>query len=138
MSVSVQAFFEEYERAISSSDASKIAALYADVFLFGGPQGVQCVKKEDFLKVLPRRKEYFSSIGLQGSKVTSVDQVSLDSKYLLAKTGWKMTFSHSTDVNKEIEASASYVLEHKDGRLAIVFQIDHQDLAAKVKESGLP
>lgn len=135
MSRGAQAFFEEYEKAISSSDASKIAVLYADVFMFGGPQGVQCVNKEDFLKVLPRRKEYFSSIGMLASRVTSVDQVSLDSRYLLVKTGWKMTFGHSTDERKEIEASASYVLEQKDGRLAIVFQIDHQDLAAKAKES---
>jgi len=138
MTQSVQTFFEEYEKAISSSDTSKIAVLYADVFMFGGPQGVQSVKKEDFLKVVPRRKEYFSSIGLTGSRVTSVDQISLDSRYLLVRTGWKMTFSHPADVKKEIEASASYVLEQKDGRLAIVFQIDHQDLAAKAKEMGLP
>ncbi|HKD51189.1 MAG TPA: nuclear transport factor 2 family protein [Candidatus Acidoferrum sp.] len=137
MSQSVQAFFEQYEEAISSTDPSKIGALYADFFLFGGPQGVQCVKKEDFLKVIPRRKEYFSSIGLLGSTVTSVDQIRLDSRYLLVRTAWKMTFSHSTDVKKEIEASASYLLEQKDGGLAIVFQIDHQDLAARAKEVGL-
>lgn len=136
MSQSVRAFFEEYERAISTSDAPKMAAQYADVFLFGGPQGVQCVKKDEFLKVLPRRKEYFSSMGLLSSKVTSVDEISLDTRYLLARTGWKMVFSQPAGM-REIEASATYVLEQKDGRLAIVFQIDHQDLAAKVKEAGL-
>lgn len=135
MSLSVREFFEEYERVISDSDASKIAAHYADSFLFGGPQGVQCVKKDEFLKVLPRRKEYFSSMGLQSSKVISVDELSLDARYLLARTQWKMVFRQPTGM-REIEASATYVLEKREGRLEIVFQIDHQDLTAKVKELG--
>lgn len=136
MSQSVRVFFDEYERAISAADASEIAAHYADSFLFGGPQGVQCVKKDEFLKVIPRRKEYFSSIGLLSSKVISVDELSLDARYLLARTKWKMTLKHCTGM-KEIETAATYVLEQKSERLAIVFQIDHQDLAAKVKEAGL-
>ena len=127
--------FREYERAISTSDPSKIATQYADVFLFGGPQGVQCVKKDDFLKVIPRRKEYFSSIGLLSSKVISVDELSLDARYLLARTEWKMVFRQPTGM-REIEASATYVLEKREGGLAIVFQVDHQDLAAKLKEMG--
>lgn len=133
MSQSVRAFFEEYESAISNSDASKITAHYADLFLFGGPQGVQCVKKDEFLKVIPRRKEYFSSIGLLGSKMISVDEFGLDARYLLARTAWKMALKHPTGM-KEIETSATYILEKKDERLVIVFQIDHQDLAARVKE----
>lgn len=135
MSLSVREFFEGYERVISNSDASKIAAHYADSFLFGGPQGVQCVKKDEFLKVLPLRKQYFSSIGLLSSKVISVDELSLDARYLLARTEWKMVFRQPTGM-REIAASATYVLEKRDGRLAIVFQIDHQDLTAKVKEQG--
>ena len=134
MSQGVRAFFEEYEIAIATSDASKIAAHYADTFLFGGPQGVQCVKKDEFLKVIPRRKEYFSSIGLLSSKMTSVEELGLDARYLLARTAWKMVLKHPAGM-KEIETSATYVLEKKDERLAIVFQIDHQDLAAKVKEA---
>jgi hypothetical protein len=59
----VKEFFLQYERANLSSDVSEISALYADTFMFGGPNGVQAVKKEDFLKVLPKRKTYFSSMG---------------------------------------------------------------------------
>jgi hypothetical protein len=136
MAQSAQAFFEEYEKVISDADVSKIAEQYADVFLFGGPQGVQCVKKDDFLKVLPRRKEYFASMGLLSSKVTSVDELNLDATYLLARTRWKMAFRQPNGMKKEIETSATYVLEKRNGKLAIVFQIDHQDLAVKVKDMG--
>ena len=58
----------------------QIVACYADVFMFGGPEGVQCVKKEDFLKVLPRRKEFFRSLGLVCSNIHSLEGSTLDSK----------------------------------------------------------
>lgn len=137
MNQTAEAFFKSYERAISESDVSAIAAQYADNFMFAGPQGVQSVKKDDFLKVVPRRKEYFASIGLLDSKVTSVDEMSLDSKYLLVKTTWSMTFEKPTGVKERIKTLATYILERKNDTLMIVFQIDHQDLSAKVKELGL-
>jgi hypothetical protein len=52
----VKSFFTRYEAANATFDVEQLAACYAEVFMFGGPEGVQCVKKEDFLKVLPRRK----------------------------------------------------------------------------------
>lgn len=72
-------------------------------------------------------------MGLLSSKMISVDECELDARYLLARTAWKMALKHPTGM-KEIETSATYILEKKDESLAIVFQIDHQDLAAKVKE----
>ena len=60
----VKEFFLRYEGANSSSDVTEISALYAETFMFGGPAGVQAVKKEDFLKVVPKRKTYFLSMGL--------------------------------------------------------------------------
>ena len=137
MNQSAEAFFRAYERAISESDVTAIAAEYADAFTFGGPQGAQSIKRDDFLKVVPRRKEYFSSIGLLDSKVTSVDEISLDSKYLLVKTTWSMTFEKATGAKEQIKTLATYILERKGDTLMIVFQIDHQDLSAKVKELGL-
>jgi ketosteroid isomerase-like protein len=137
MNQTTEAFFKQFEQAISESDVSAIAAQYADAFMFGGPQGVQSIKKDDFLKVIPRRREYFASIGLVESKVTSIDATSLDSKYLLAKTAWRMTFEKPAGFKSGIETSATYILERTGEKLTIVFQIDHQDLVAKVKELGL-
>ena len=88
----VQSFFAGYEAANAIFDVEQIAACYADVFLFGGPEGVQCVKKEDFLKVLPRRKEFFRSRGLVSSNIDSLEVSTLDSKYTLVKVLWTMRF----------------------------------------------
>src|SRR5579864_62495 len=60
----VRNFFDHYQWAMADSEVERMAALYANVFLFGDPAGVRLVSKEDFIRVLPRRKEFFASAGL--------------------------------------------------------------------------
>jgi len=134
MNAQIRELFERYERANADFDVAKIASLYADVFMFGGEQGVQAVKKDDFLKVLPRRKEFFRSIGLVSSQVEQIETTQLDSRYVLAKVVWKMQIERSGTGGSEIKTSASYLLWVSNGSFQIVFQVDHQDLAKKVKE----
>lgn len=134
----VNEFFLRFERANSSSDVSEMSALYADTFIFGGPNGVQVVKREDFLKVLPRMKAHFSSMGLSGTQLQAVEASPLDSKYLLAKVVWTIEFRDPSR-NNHVDASSTYVLVRGDGNaLSIVLQIDHQDLASLIKEQQSP
>lgn len=137
MNQSAEEFFKQYEKAILEPDVALVAALYADTFMFGGPQGVQSIKKDDFLKVVPRRKEYFAAIGLLDSRVVSINEMSLDAKYLLVRIVWLMTFKKRMNVKETLETKATYILERKGETLVIIFQIDHQDLTAKVNEQGL-
>ncbi len=81
----VKSFFTRYETANATFNVEQIADCYADVFMFGGPGGVRCVKKEDFLKVLPRRKEFFQSRGLVCSSIDSLTASMLDARYTLVK-----------------------------------------------------
>jgi ketosteroid isomerase-like protein len=130
----VEECFLQYEEGTSSSDVSGISALYADIFMFGGPNGVQAVNKEDFLKVVPKMKAYFSSMGLTETQLGSVEATSLDSKYLFAKVEWKMRLQNSSG-SRTLETFATYILVRGNGdALSIAFQIDHQDLASMIKE----
>ena len=132
----LKSFFGRYESANAIFDVEQIAACYADVFMFGGPDGVQCVKKEDFLRVLPRRKEFFRSRGLVSSTDESIEGSSLDSKYKFVKVIWKMRFERDGSEPIYSQNSASYLLAKTGDRLQIVFQIDHQDLAKITQELG--
>lgn len=129
----IREFFKNYEEANREFDVQKIAACYADAFMFGGPMGVQSVEKDDFVKVLPRRKEFFKSAGLVSSKIERVETSNLDAKYFLAKVVWRMQFERD-GASMSSENSATYILAVTGDRLEIVFQIDHQDLAKKVME----
>lgn len=130
----VKEFFLRYEKANRSSDVSGMGGFYADTFMFGGPNGIQTVRKEDFLKVVPKMKSHFSSMGLSETELQSVDTSFLDSKYFLAKVGWRMTLQNSMG-SKHLDTFATYLLARGDGdALSIAFQIDHQDLASAVRE----
>jgi hypothetical protein len=133
----IRELFERYEKANTDFELGALASCYADVFMFGGPAGVQAVKKDDFVKVLPRRKEFFKSCGLVSSKIQKLAVSELDSNYALANAVWQMRFERSGKEPITDENSTTYILFSHNDRLEIVFQIDHQDLAKKVQELGL-
>lgn len=134
MNPAVTNFFKIYEKSIANAAASTVGALYSDVFMFGGPRGVQPVKKEDFLKLLPGRKAHFLSIGLETSTVATIDEIPLDAKYVVARVVWKMSLKNSTGTSRQFETKATYILELRNGTPVIVMQLDHQDLGEKVNE----
>lgn len=130
----VKEFFGRYERANSSSDAAAIGELYAEIFMFGGANGVQVIHREDFLKVVPKRKAYFSSLGLSETALNSVEAEAMSSKYAWAKVTWRMTLRDKSG-ERNLDALATYVLMRSNGEeLSIVFQVDHQDLATVIQE----
>lgn len=133
----VKSFFSRYEAANAIFDVEQIADCYADVFMFGGPEGVRCLKKEDFLKVLPRRKEFFRSRGLVSSTIDSLTASKLDARYTLVKVVWNMRFERNAGEPVCSQNAASYVLSGENPLFQIVFQIDHQDLTKRVQELGL-
>ncbi len=127
----VTEFFAVFARANAEFDVPAIANLYADVFMFAGPQGAQAVRKEDFVKVLPKRKEFFKSAGLVSSKVESIEASSLDARYASAKVKWRMRFERLGAEPAENDNFATYILSSSGDSFQIVFQFDHQDLAKK-------
>ncbi len=134
MDLLIKEFLRHYAEANSASDIARMGALYADTFLFAGPKGVQAVKKEDFLQAVPRIKDRFSAMGLRETRLGSLESTALNSKYVLAKTGWTMTVRTPAGAMKQVDAFATYILWQKeDGMLVIVFQLDHQDLATLIK-----
>ena len=133
--ITAEEFFRLYEQAIRDSDVDLVSKLYADTFMFAGPQGVQAVKKEDFLKVLPRRKEFMKSAGLLSSQLESVEATRLCSKYTLAKTVWRMSVRANDGGEVVTTNSATYILSAVEESFEIVFQVDHQDLAKALEEA---
>jgi hypothetical protein len=133
----VKTFFEDYERGIEAADAERIASRYEDTFAFAGPQGMQAIKKDDFLRVLPRRREFFKTVGLISSKIRSLEETRLDDDYVLVKVYWTMSFEKDFEQLIVDEISATYILHRRDDSLRIVFQLDHQDLMKRVQDLGL-
>ncbi|MEZ4862847.1 MAG: hypothetical protein R3C14_16135 [Caldilineaceae bacterium] len=133
----VSKFFAEYEQNISTAEPERVAAQYGDSFMFAGPQGVQVVKKEDFLKALPKREGFFKAVGLTASTIQSLAETRLDDSYMLVKVTWLMRFEKEEAQPIVAENSATYILQQQEDLMQIVFQLDHQDLMKRVQELGL-
>ena len=137
MDQSVSEFFTKYEIANGASDISAVGSLYGESFLFAGPNGAQTVRREDFLKVIPRMKAHFESIGLTGTHLCWLEVKELDARYVLVKATWEIAVKGAKGGVRSMKVLASYVLQRVDGRLFIVFQLDHQDLETVVKSQGI-
>ena len=133
----VRGFFEDYARGSNALDLEILASRYSDSFMFAGPQGAQNIKKEDFLKVLPARKEFFRTVGLTSSKIKRLEETRLNDNYVMVKVDWNMRFEKGLDQLIVDETSATYILYQQENILRIVFQLDHQDLMKRVLDLGL-
>jgi ketosteroid isomerase-like protein len=133
----VRKFFENYERNSNAPDLELVASQYSDSFMFTSPKGVQAIKKEDFLKVLPKRKVFFKTVGLTVSKIQSLEETRLDDSYVLVKVSWNMQFEKDGAQPIVDKISATYILSQQEDLMRIVFQLDHQDLMKRVQDLGL-
>ena len=133
----VRDFFATYARASATVDLPLLESIYAESFMFAGPGGVQAVKREDFLKVVPRRKAFIAANGMQTSELRGIQETHLDEHYLLVKADWTFRFAKDPDHPLTDEGAATYVLRRQNGSFQIVFQIDHQDLTKRAQELGL-
>jgi Domain of unknown function (DUF4440) len=135
-SAAVREFFEAYARATASCDPAFLESAYGETFMFAGPNGVHSVKRDEFLKVVPKRKAFFAGVGLVASVIRSLDETALDTQHVMVKAFWEFRFQKE---GREVvdEGAATYVLRREEGGLRILFQLDHQDLTKRVQELGL-
>jgi hypothetical protein len=130
-------FFEAYAKAADSIDLAFFESAYAETFMFAGPGGVQAAKREDFLRVLPKRKAFFASIGLAGTQVGRVEETALDGLHVMVRVQWALRFEKAPGPPLVDHSSATYILRRHEASARIVFQIDHQDLTKRAQELGL-
>ena len=133
----IREFFDAYAKATRSLDLAFLESAYGDTFMFASAGGVQAVKRDDFLKVVPKRGAFFRAAGLVGSEVSRLEEMGLDEKHTLIQTHWSLRFEKDRGRPIIEEIAATYVLRRQPGSWQIVFQLDHQDLTKRVQELGL-
>lgn len=122
-------FFDRYERSLAEADFVSVASMYGSAFVFAGPQGALPVTREALIRVLPARAAQASQLGLSKSVVVGVQATELDAAYVSVRVTWDMHFAESSQ-RTAVEIAATYVVWRGGESPVIVFQLDHQDLAA--------
>jgi hypothetical protein len=137
VSKSIREFFDAYAKATGSLDLTFLGAAYGDTFMFASPSGIQAVKRDDFLKVVPKRGAFFRAAGLLASEVRTLEEMRLDEKHTMVQTRWNLRFEKAPGHPIIDEIAATYILRRQESSLQIVFQLDHQDLTKRLEELGL-
>jgi hypothetical protein len=88
----IKLFFEGVEKAGNSLDLDLIDSQFADQFIFADPNGTRVIEKQKFLPALPKRQEFFKSIGHQSTKVLSLEETPIDDQYTMVKAHFCCSF----------------------------------------------
>jgi hypothetical protein len=133
----VECFFRAYERNINSGDIAALVSQFADVFFAVSPQGTQPVRASDFAVALPKRKQFFDSLGCQSTSLVTVSPTSLDTRYILTRTQWQMTFGCSRGEPKKILVDSHFIIDTGGDAFKIIFYLASRDIMEILKERGI-
>ena len=133
----IKMFFEGVQQASNTLDLSLVDAQYEDQFIFADPNGARVIEKQKFLPVLPKRREFFKSIGHQSTKVLSLEETPIDDQYTMVKAHFLMQFQKMPGHTVEARVDSTYILFMKGDTPRIVMHIEHEDLQQAMKDRGL-
>src|ERR1700757_4606158 len=125
-SEAIERFFRAFERSSDSGDIPALLPQFADTFMAGGPQGAQCIRSADFAVALPKRKQFFDSLGCQSTALLSLEENRLDARFVMAKTRWRMTFARGDEM-KDVLADSIFIVDTAVEGFQIVFYLANQD-----------
>jgi hypothetical protein len=133
----LQRFFLAFSELSSSGDIPAIVAQFADPFLAVGPQGAKCVRAADFAAALPGRKQFFESLGCRSTSLVSVEEIPLDTRYVLAKTRWRMVCAPQQGESQEIFGDTAYLVDAGQQDFKILLYLASHDFMQELKERGI-
>ena len=133
----IKKFFEGVEQASNTLDLDLIDAQYADQFIFADPSGTRVVEKQKFLPFLPKRQEFFKSLGHQSTKVLSLEEMPIDDQYTMVKAHFLMEFQKTPGQVAKAKIDSTYILFMKGDAPKIVMHIEHEDVREAMQARGL-
>ncbi len=133
----VRAFIERFAELSAGGSPEEVAALFGETFLAAGAQGASCVKREDFARMLPQRKELFARMGWKKTELVTVEEAMLDARFALAKTQWRFQFEQSGGCMEDVLVASTFVVDCGAEPWRIVLYLAHQDIFATLRERGM-
>lgn len=134
---SIEQFFRDFETHSNSGDIAASVAQFADVFMAASPGGAQAVRASDFARVLPRRKQFFDSLGCRSTELVSLHQTLLNDRFTMAETQWRMTFACNDGQQRIALADSVFILDTGVNPFRIVFYLSKLDPAEMLRRHGI-
>jgi hypothetical protein len=126
----METFFRNHERNSNSDSIAPLISQFADVFMVGGPQGAQAVQANAFALAVPKRKKQFDDMGWQSTELVSLRETTLNGRYMMVETRWRMTFASEDQSPEEIQADSTFIVYSGGEEPKIVMYLPHSDALA--------
>ena len=133
----IRQFIERFAQLSASGTPEAMAAQFGETFLAAGPQGAQCVRKEDFARMLPKRKNLFDQAGLQKTELVAIEDSMLDARYAFVKTRWRFQFECKGQDSIGVVVNSTYIVDCGADPWQIVLYLAHQDIFSVLRERGI-
>jgi hypothetical protein len=133
----IENFLRKFELNAASGDTAAAVAQFAEVFLAGGPEGARAVRSSDFALALPKRKQIFDGLGCRPATLVALEKITVDERYVLAKTRWRMEFVREGEDTISIEAGSAFLVDTGQEPFRIVLYLASQDIFAVMRERGI-
>jgi hypothetical protein len=95
------------------------------------------IEKQKLIAALPKRLEFFKSLGHQSTKILSLDETQLDDQYTMVKAHFLMQFRKSSGEIIEAKVDSTYFLFMKGDSPKIIMHMEHEDLKEAMQKRGL-
>ena len=129
-------FFSRYADLSLGPHPEALAALYAPMFIVGGPQGSQAFTNDDrFVAWLRQVAEFNRGHGMRDLTVASICGEALSPRHTLATVTWATRFAKTGQ--RRIEFEISYLLEQADAGWRILAYVSRDDQEAEMAKAGL-
>ncbi len=133
----VEEFFHAYEHNSDVGNIPELLTQFGDSFLAAGPDGAQCVRGEDFARVLPKRKQFFDGLGCRTTELIGLQQTPLDDRHVVAQTTWRMTFARADGSQDPVEVVSTFLVDAGPGGCRILVYLAHQDIMGILRNRGI-
>jgi hypothetical protein len=133
----IRRFFQTYARYSDAGDIPAIVSQFAETFMAANPNGAQCVRAADFALALPKRFQLFKDLGCESTSLVLLAETTLDNRFVMAETRWRMTFRREHQEPVEALADSLFIVNTGGQSLKIVFYLAHQDYTVMLRKSGL-
>ncbi len=130
-------FLAAYDRNSAICDIPALLSQFADTFLTAGPDGARALTGPQFASILPRRRDLFTQMGLISSSLDSFEETLLDSRFILARTTWRMRFAPQECDPQDVLLYSTLIVDTGGESPKIVLYLANSDWMAVLRERGI-
>jgi hypothetical protein len=138
----VSRFLALYARETAEDNLPAVVSHFAETFLFAGPSGAQPVRASDFAAALPKRKALFDQLGSQPTQLTGIHETPLDSRYVLARTTWRFSFTPDNAAPQQFETESTFLIDTglpgtPESEFKFLLYLPHHDIMQILRDRAI-